>query len=466
MWFAERNIVISLVSLDKDKAKSVFKMGYPRKIALGFLCVIIIGTVLLSLPISTKDRTATNFVDSFFTAVSASCVTGLVVYDTFAHWSLFGQLVILTMIQIGGLGFIALIVSFYFFTNKKIGLETRGLVMESLNGMQLSGIVRLARLMIVGSLVVELLGAVLLSFRFIPQFGLLNGIYTSVFISISAFCNAGFDILGVNGQFSSLTSYNDDPYILSIIMVLIILGGLGFFVWSDLIKNKFNFKSYSLHSKLVITVSAFLIAFGAVYFFIVEYNHSLEGMSIVDKLFNSLFGAVTPRTAGFNSVDQTTFSAGGQTITTLLMAVGGSPGSTAGGLKTVTLAVLFISLRKTLRPNKGDSYFGRSIEDGIEKKAFSIAAIYFSLIIFGCLVLSALLPSEPLDKVVFEIFSAMGTIGLSLGTTSALTVPAKLVVAFLMFCGRVGSLTFIMIFKDAVQVQTGLTRPKEKVSVG
>ncbi len=451
--------------MENAKSKGRFKLGYPRRIALGFFIVIIIGTLLLSLPISSKSGEATGFVDSFFTAVSASCVTGLVVFDTFTHWSIFGQIVILLMIQTGGLGFIALILLFYFFTNKKIGLLTRGLVMESINGMQLSGIVKLARLMIFGTLLIEGLGALLLSFKFIPELGFANGVYTSIFLSVSAFCNAGFDVLGFKGQFSSVTSYNNDPYILSVLMVLIIIGGLGFFVWSDLIKNRFRFRSYSLHSKIVITMTVFLIGLGAVYFFIVEYNHSLEGMSLIDKIFNSLFGSVTPRTAGFNSVDQSQLSPGGKVLTTFFMVIGGSPGSTAGGLKTVTLAVLFLSLRTSFNPQKG-GYFGRSIEEGTERKAVSIAVIYFSLIVFGCLALSAAIPTESVDNIVFEVFSALGTVGLSLGTTSVLTVPAKLVLAMLMFCGRVGSLTFVMMFGDAIQSPTRLVMPKEKVSIG
>jgi len=311
------------------------KLTYPQLIALGYLLLITIGTLLLSLPISSKKQLSIGLINALFTATSATCVTGLVIADTYAQWSLFGQLIIISLIQIGGLGFMTIVTLFSFLLRRKIGLKERGLLRESVNTMYVGGIVRMIRNILIGTLLFEGLGAILLSIRFIPRMGLAEGIYNGIFHSVSAFCNAGFDLMGKYGEYSSLISFSNDAGVCLTIVMLIIIGGIGFFVWDDIIKNKLHFKKYKLHSKIVLSMTAILILSGTVGFYIFESKNLLNEMPLYEKITASVFAAVTPRTAGFSTVDVAALTPAAKLLTMLLMFIGGSPGSTAGGIKTV-----------------------------------------------------------------------------------------------------------------------------------
>lgn len=315
-----------------------------RMLLAGYLTMILIGTVLLMLPVSSREGIVTPVTDSFFTAVSAACVTGLVRFDTYTHWSLFGQIVLLLLIQVGGLGFVTILLSAHTFSGQKIGLSSRILMQEAVAAPQVGGIVRMTRFILKGTVLIEGLGAAALAFYFCPRLGLLKGLYYSVFHSISAFCNAGFDLMGAETPFSSLTSEAGNWYLNLVIMVLIVVGGLGFFVWLDLLDSRFRFKNMKLHSKLVVFMTALLLVGGAAGLFLLELSgEAYEGMSLGDRILASLFQSVTARTAGFNTVDLAALREGSIFLMICLMVVGGSTGSTAGGMKTTTAAVLVLS---------------------------------------------------------------------------------------------------------------------------
>ena len=311
-------------------------------IAGGFFLIIFIGTLLLLLPFASRPGEHTSFLAALFTSASATCVTGLVVVDTFTHWTLFGQTVILCLIQIGGLGFITIGITVSILLRRKIGLKERGLIQESFNIIELRGMVRLTKRVILGTLFFELTGAVILSLCFIPKMGIFQGVYYGIFHSVSGFCNAGFDLMGRYASFSSLTGYSSHPIVLLTIMALITIGGIGFFVWNDLYEHKFHFRKYALHTKIVISFSFLLIFGGALLFYLLERNNLFAGMNITDTVLNALFCSVTPRTAGFNTVDVGSMTDGGKLLTVVLMFIGGAPGSTAGGVKVTTIVVLFI----------------------------------------------------------------------------------------------------------------------------
>lgn len=299
-------------------------LTYTRIIALSFFGIIVAGSLLLTLPIAARSMEATPYINALFTAVSATCVTGLVTYDTFTHWSLFGQIIILCLIQIGGLGFMTLVTLLAMVLGKNIGLHERRLLMQSAGTLQIGGVVRLLRRIAMGTILFESAGAVLLAVRFCPRMGFLEGIYNAVFHSVSAFCNAGFDLMGKYKASSSFTLIYNDVIVNVTIMFLIIMGGLGFIVWNDILTFRGNLRKYKLHSKIVLTITATLILSGAALFFLFEYNHSLLGMSLHNKILASFFGAVTPRTAGFNTVEMTKMSESGSLLTMALMLIGGS----------------------------------------------------------------------------------------------------------------------------------------------
>ena len=332
--------------------RQIKRLSQTRIIALGFFFVIALGTFLLSLPFATKAGEVTTFTDAFFTATSATCVTGLVTVDTCMHWTLFGQLVILAMIQIGGLGFITIAVMFSVFLRKKVGLQMRGVLQESVNAQKLGGIIRLLRKVFIGTMLVEGIGAIILAIRFSFDMDVKHAIYYGVFHSISAFCNAGFDLFGFQGEYSSLVNYVGDPTINITIMLLIIIGGIGFIVWDDLSNNKLNFKKYMLHTKMALVMTFALIFGGALLFYIFEKDNVLANATVMEKIFGSLFGSVTTRTAGFNTLDVAAFKDSTKLLTCVLMFIGGSPGSTAGGVKTVTIMVIITYLWNSLRSSK------------------------------------------------------------------------------------------------------------------
>ena len=433
----------------------------PSQIILfSFLLLILSGTILLMLPISSKTRTFTPFTTSLFTAVSATCVTGLVLVDTATHWSLFGQMILLLLIQIGGMGVVTMAISIALFTGQKIGFRQRWVMQESVSAPQIGGILRHTRFILKITFTIEAIGAILLSFRFIPQFGFFKGFWLSLFHSISAFCNAGFDLMGASAPFSSLTSYLNDPWIVIIISSLIIFGGLGFLTWKDIETHHFDFKQYSLSSKLILKTTLFLLLASFAYFFFIELNH----FSFSDRLLASWFQSVTPRTAGFNTLDQTLLSESGILITIILMLIGGSPGSTAGGFKTTTLAVLVLSMRSVFTHRTNPQAYGRRIAVDSLQNASSIFMLYLVLFTSSALII-AHIEQIPLFSALYETASAIGTVGLTLGITPSLSTISQLILIGLMIFGRVGGLTIIYaVFSSSNS--NALQYPQEKVSVG
>ena len=434
-------------------------------IALGYFFVIALGTLLLSLPIASRNNMSAGFINALFTATSAACVTGLVVFDSYTQWTIFGQLVLLLLIQIGGLGFMTIITMFSFLLKRRIGLRERGLLRDSVNTMYIGGIVRLIKKILLGTLLFEGIGAILLSMRFIPRMGLIVGIYNGVFHSVSAFCNAGFDLMGRYGKYSSLISFSDDTIVSITIILLIIVGGIGFFVWDDLTKNKHHFKRYQLHTKIVLSTTAILIVSGAISFYIFERANLFSEMGIGEKIIASVFGAVTPRTAGFNIVDTAALTPGSKLLTMILMFIGGSPGSTAGGIKTTTLAVILISLWSSLRFKKNDNVFGRRLEENVLKRASAVMTVNLILTLSATFLIIATNASLPLSDVLFEVLSAIGTVGLSTGITGTLNTFAQLTIVLLMYCGRVGSLSFALLFTEH-RIPSSVQNPREKINIG
>ncbi len=435
-----------------------------KQIMLGFLVIILIGSLLLMLPISTKEGQTTDFSGSLFTSVSATCVTGLVVYDTYTHWTIFGQLVILTMIQIGGLGLITITSFAMIILRWRIGLNSRELIRESLNTPQLHGGVRLVRTIIRGTLLVEGIGALLLSIRFIPQLGFWRGVYYGIFHSISAFCNAGFDLMGYQGEFSSLTAYATDPLVSIVIMLLILIGGIGFLVWDDILVNKYHFRKYRLQTKVVLTMSVILIFGGAFLFFIFENSNLLSDMNFGEKVLASFFASVTPRTAGFNTISLSEMTNASKLLTVLFMFIGGCPGSTAGGVKVTTIAVIFLYIKSYLLHTEDCVVFNRRLDKDAIKRASVIIFINLSLALVMLFIIMATQDFEPLD-VMLEVFSATGTVGLSAGITSQLNTVSRTGIMILMYLGRVGSLTFAMSFTE--RRTSGVVRyPEERVIIG
>lgn len=433
-------------------------------IAGGFFAVILIGSVLLMLPFASRDGQTTNYVDALFTATSATCVTGLVPFDTYTHWSIFGQIVILLMIQLGGIGFMTVITMATLFMRHKIGLQNRMLIMESAGTITLSGISNLVKRIIGGTAVIELIGAALLATQFIPEFGVLRGIYYSVFHSISAFCNAGFDLMGYTEPGASMMVFNDNAVVLLTLSLLIIIGGIGFFVWEDIIVCKANFKNYKIHTKLVLVVSAVLTVVSFLLFFFFEYDGAFKNMSISDKLLNAFFQSVTPRTAGFASIDMSTLSEPGSIVTIVLMFIGGSPGSTAGGVKTTTIAVILLSTIAYLQEDNNVTVFKKRIEDKMVRRASSIAFIYFSMIFASALALSWIEPIG-IREVLFEVVSAVATVGLSMNVTATLSSASKVILIVLMYAGRIGALSFIMLLTKRNKTAI-LKRPTGKIMIG
>mgnify|MGYP002542188280 CR=1 FL=1 len=427
-------------------------------IALGFAIVILVGTFLLLLPVSSDH---TDFLDALFTATSATCVTGLVVYDTATHWTLFGQIVILLLIQIGGLGFITIGVFLATYLKKKISLRQRGLIEESVNSLKLAGGVKLVKHIIKGTFLFEGIGAIILSLVFIEDFGLLKGVYLGIFHAISAFCNAGFDILGTaDNAFPSLTGYSGNILINVVIMLLIITGGIGFLTWDDIYRNKMNFKRYRMQSKIILMTTVCLIVFPAFFFFACD----LKNLPAGERLLAAMFQSVTTRTAGFNTIDISEMSEASKAVMILLMLIGGSPGSTAGGMKTTTFTVLILNAIATFRSQENAGAFGRRLEYHVIKNAATIAMLYFTLFFCGGVAISVY-EGLPLLDCLYEAASAVGTVGLTLGVTPGLHVFSQVVLIILMYLGRVGGLTLIYaVFSGRNKGNAKL--PLEKITVG
>ena len=407
-------------------------------IIFSFFALIMLGTFLLMLPISSNKHTMTPFADALFTATSATCVTGLIVKDTATYWSLFGQGVIITLIQIGGMGVITIGLAVMRASGMKIGLWQRSTMQESVSAPHVGGMVRYTSFIIKTTVIIELIGAALLFPVFCSDFGVAKGIWYSLFHSISAFCNAGFDLMGIRGQFSSLTSYGSHIYLNCVIMLLIIAGGIGFLVWGDFKTHKYHFKRYSLQTKIVLLTTLMLIVLPALYFFFCEYSN----MNLSDRIISSFFQSVTTRTAGFNSQDLTQLSESGISVMIILMIIGGSPGSTAGGMKTVTFAVLFLSAITVFGRKRDVQSFKRRIADDTVRNAGAVLFMYLALAFVSCVIISNT-EHLPFLTTLFETGSAVGTVGLTLGITTKLGLLSKAILMVLMFFGRVGGLTMI-----------------------
>lgn len=426
----------------------------------GFLAIILIGALLLMLPVSSKAGITTPFNEALFTSTSAVCVTGLVVQDTATYWSWFGQGIILILIQIGGLGVITIAVSFALLSGRKISLMQRSVMQEAISAPKVGGIVRLTGFILKGTFLVEFTAAFIMMPVFVKDFGA-KGIWMAIFHSISAFCNAGFDLMGTeNVKYASLTSYISHPLINITIMLLIIIGGIGFLTWEDILKNKYRIKNYRMQTKVILTTSLLLILFPAFFFFFRDF----ADMPMQERIFSSLFQAVTPRTAGFNTADLTMMTEDGLGIVIALMLVGGSPGSTAGGMKTTTLAVLIANTLACFRRKEDAQMFGRRIENSTVKNAATIFMMYIVLFFGGAIVISAV-EDLSFSTCLFETASAIGTVGLTLGITPGLGVISQIILMILMFLGRVGGLTLIYAALSGSGKKISKL-PQEKMTVG
>ncbi len=436
------------------------KITSSQIIVLGFLGAILFGALLLMLPFATADGKGASFADALFTATSATCVTGLIVQDTATYWSGFGQAVILIMIQIGGMGVVTIAVAISVASGKKIGLMQRSTMQEAISAPQMGGIVKLTSFILITTAIIETLGAAVMAPVFIKEFGFPKGIWYAVFHSVSAFCNAGFDLMGAKEKYSSLTYFIDNPLINITIMTLIIVGGIGFLVWQDIKVNKIHLHRYRMQSKLVLITSAVLIVLPAIGFFFSDFS----GMPIRTRILSSLFQSVTTRTAGFNTADLTQLGSGNIAAMIVLMLIGGSPGSTAGGMKTTTLAVLILTAVSVFRRKEHTNFAGRSIADSVMRNAIAIVTMYVSLFLAGGVVIT-IIEKLPMMTCMFETASAIGTVGLTLGITPSLGPVSRIILIFLMYIGRVGGLT--LIFSALTTNQSNMARlPQEKITVG
>lgn len=440
------------------------RLTYTQIIGFGFMTLVLLGGFVLCLPVSSRTGEWTNFIDALFTSTSATCVTGLSVYDTYSHWSLFGQLFILLLIQTGGLGFMTVLCMFSMLLRRNIGLHERRLIQQSAGAMQVGGVVALVRRAIAGTAICEGAGALLLSVSLCPRYGFWKGLYFSVFHSVSAFCNAGFDLFGSGGESVSLGDYSGNALVLLPIMALVVVGGLGFFVWEDLLDNRFNWGKLSLHTRLVLLGSGILLFGGAVCFFILERNTLLAGESFGERIVDSLFYSVTPRTAGFYIKPYAEMSEGGAMLTLFLMLIGGNSGSTAGGMKVTTLIVLVMSAVAAARRRPSVTVGKRRIEDDAVRQASSIAVIYLMVILAVSVLLCAIDGIE-LKAAAFEAVSAIATVGSSVGVTSSLSAFSKMLIMLLMFGGRVGGLSLALMLAEK-RVHPPVERPVEKIMIG
>ncbi|KUO68733.1 MAG: ATP synthase subunit J [Clostridia bacterium BRH_c25] len=445
----------------------IFKIKQTQAIVIVFAAIIIMGSILLNLPVSSKDGQSIGFINALFTATSAVCVTGLVVVDTYTHWTVFGQIVILLLIQIGGLGFMTLATLFSLALGRRISFKERLLIAESLNQFSPQGMVKLIKDIMLGTLIFEGLGAIILSIRFAGQFGIRNGIFKGIFHSVSAFCNAGFDLMGEKGQFSSLTAYAEDPVVSLTVITLVIIGGLGFAVWEDVYKTR-NFSELRLHTKLVLTVTSILLISGFIFFLTMEYSNvkTLQPLSFKGKILASMFQSVTPRTAGFNTLPTGDLTNASKLMTMVLMFIGGSPGSTAGGIKTSTAGVLLFSVISVLRGCNDVNMFRKRLETEVVFRAMAIVILSL-IVIIGTTIVLSISGQAALLEYLFESISAFGTVGLSLGVTTTLGSVGKAALIITMFLGRVGVLTMGMAITVRMQKsEVKLKYPEAKVLVG
>ncbi|MGL4873625.1 MAG: TrkH family potassium uptake protein [Clostridium sp.] len=448
--------------MEKKFIKKINLSGV-QVLSLGFAIVVVIGAILLSLPISSKSGEATNFLDALFTSTSAVCVTGLVTLDTGTYFNTFGQIVIMLLIEIGGLGFMSFATFIAVLLGKKITLRNRLLVQEAMNTFSIQGLVKMVKYVLGFTFAVQFFGALLLSTQFIPEFGVVKGIYFSIFHSISAFCNAGFDLFG---NFSSLTSYAYNPVIILTISALIIIGGLGFTVWLEVYNYK-GIKRFSVHSKLVILVTLILIVLGTILMFLFEMNNNdtIGTMGAGGKWLNSFFASVSPRTAGFNSVSTDAMTTSGKFTTILLMFIGGSPGSTAGGLKTATFGIVILTVICVIKGRDDTEAFGRRFSKDLVYKAFALLMIGALLVVVVTMLLAITQPKESFIDLLYEATSAFGTVGLTTGVTQRLNDLGKIIIMITMYLGRVGPMTVVLALVRNKTKQTH-KYPEGKILIG
>lgn len=437
-----------------------FRLSSFQIIILGFAGVILVGALMLMLPISTTEGCVTPFNEALFTATSAVCVTGLVVQDTGSYWSTFGQAVILMLIQIGGLGVVTVAASFALMSGRKISLMQRSTMQDAISAPKVGGIVRLTLFILRGTFLIELIGALAMLPVFCRDYGW-HGLWLAVFHSVSAFCNAGFDILGTNDNlYPSLVGYVQNPVINITIMLLIITGGIGFLTWDDICENKLHFHRYRMQSKVILVTTLALIVLPALFFFFVDFGT----LPLGERIQAALFQSVTPRTAGFNTVDLPGMSGASLSLMILLMLIGGSPGSTAGGMKTTTLAVLLGNAVATFRQRDSVQFFGRRVDCHAVKTAATILTMYLALFFLGGIFISVY-ENLPVSSCLYEAASAVGTVGLSLGITPHLHIPSQMVLIALMYLGRVGGLTLIYAAVSTKKNGNGKL-PQEKITIG
>ena len=417
------------------------KMSVWRYLALGYFLAIVIGSVLLILPFATQEGESTNYLDALFTSTSAICVTGLAVFDTGIHWTTFGQVIILLLVQVGGLGFTTFVTTLFMMVRRgALGLSEKRAVMQSYGG-KMTGVGKLVIRIVAGTFVLEFIGAALLSIRFIQDFGAGKGIYYAVFHAVSAFCNAGFDLFGTEGFFS-LTRYAGDPIVSLTIPLLVIVGGLGFCVWGDLFDCRFRWKKLQFYTKLILIVNS-IVLFGSMFMFLgFEWNASFAGFNVGQKILCAFFDASTSRTAGFCTTDLTGLSSSGYLLTLILMFIGGCSGSTAGGIKISTFAIIVMGMFAVLRGKRDINVGRRRIDTALLMQALAIFMAYLSILLIGTMLVCAFEPDMNFQVLLFEVVSATGTVGLSLGCTASLGIASRILIILLMYMGRVGVLTF------------------------
>jgi trk system potassium uptake protein TrkH len=450
--------------------KKKYTLSTTQIILLSFLVTIFLGSVLLALPISSADGESVPYLDALFTATTSTCVTGLVTLPTASTWSVFGQIVILLLIQVGGLGIITIMSGLMLLINRKMGIGDRLLIQDAFNLNTMSGLSKFVKNVLFGTLIIEGIGAVLYMPVFIPEFGA-KGIWISVFNSVSAFCNAGIDIIAEN----SLCNYATNPLVNAVTSALIILGGLGYIVWWDVIrvvksrsqKNRKIFRHLTLHSKIAITVTAGLILAGAVLIFIFEYNNPLTigKMSLFDKIQVSLFQSITTRTAGFATIPQENLTNASSAVSIILMMIGGSPVGTAGGMKTVTIAVLVCSAFATIRNKNSATLFGRRISEESIKKAVAVVVMFLVICAISTILLMATNNASVIDAV-YETVSATATVGLSRSLTATLNTFGKIIIIITMYFGRVGPISLAIALGSKNESQNVISEPTEDISIG
>ncbi len=443
------------------KLKTKRKMSIWRYLTLGYLAVILSGSILLVLPFAARDG-STSYINALFTATSAACVTGLVPFDTFTHWTLFGQIVILILIQLGGLGFTTFVSILFIMLKRGFGLYERSAVIRSLGGNNLAGVKTLVKYIVVGTFAIEFVGAGLLSIRFIPDFGALKGIYFAIFHAVSAFCNAGFDLMGEAG---SLSAYASDPLVVLTICSLIFIGGLGFCVWGDIINCKANPKKFQFYTKFILLCSVILLVLSTGLFLLFDWDKGFADKSWGGKILCALFGATTARTAGFYTVDYTALSESGYILTVILMFIGGCSGSTAGGIKVGTFAVMIMGMLSALRGKQDINIGKRRVDMSQLHQALAIFTAYLTIILVAIMTICAIEPFG-FKEILFETVSALGTVGLSLSLTPYLHIASKLILIFLMFAGRAGVLTIAMALGRKNKTEAQIKRPVEMIFIG